>query len=163
MFDPVKYLGWLQSAVAKHYSGPTPGPFEVIGPDCKVRTGSYQGKHVAKPRTPWEMEQVAELARKQLIETLEDSSGCLEFVPLSVDGVWNEVADYNNDDVADTGEVIGHAFDIANDARVWEAIVNAAIIFRRAAEARDQREALKIKEPKTVAEARALRDAREAA
>ena len=52
------------------------------------------------------MEQVAELARKQLVETLEDSSGCLEFDPPTVDSVWSEVEHDNTRDVADSGEVI---------------------------------------------------------
>lgn len=162
MFSPHRYLRWLQVAVAKHYdkpNAPASGSFRVIGLNCKVQTGSYEGKHVVPPRTPHEMEQVVFLAREQLIATLADGNGCLEFDPPTVDSLWKEIeGDFG--DVADSREVIGHAFDIINDARVWEAVTDAALVFRHAAEAREAREALKA-EPKTVAEARARRDALE--
>ena len=160
LFSGERYLRWLQVAVAKHYdkpNAPASGSFRVIGLNCKVQTGSYEGKHVVPPRTPHEMEQVVFLAREQLIATLEDGNGCLEFDPQTLDDIWGETDD---DNAWTSSEVIGHAFDIINDTRVWESVTDAALTFRRAAEAREAREALKA-EPKTVAEARARRDALE--
>lgn len=93
----------------------------------------YQGKRVRRPSTVAEMDEVAELARAQLQETLTDGSGCLDFDPPTV----NELE--AQDDVPNSSETIGFGYDIAIDAKVWEAAAEAALTFRRAAEQKKQR------------------------